>query len=180
MYFEEQLYIYTINSTLCLLVSPADDLYKVFGHRSGLTKGQTKCGSKLFDTLIIFLKEFLKQSSWKKINKHPPKKVKLPSMWIVHWGACLYLYLFKKWIWFFGMFMETWIFRVSCKVSEAQSGSLPKKIFFSFFLWGFIFILSPHKHKLWWQSTTTKSYFSIHLMAIVCVMANLLLNWQKM
>ena len=37
-----------------------------------------------------------------------------------------------------------------------------------------IFILSPHKRKL--QSTTTASYFSFHLMVIVCVMANLLLK----
>ena len=27
--------------------------------------------------------------------------------------------LFNKWIWFFGMFMESWILRVSCKVSVA-------------------------------------------------------------
>ena len=37
-----------------------------------------------------------------------------------------------------------------------------------------IFILSTHKYKL--QSVTTASYFSLHVMAIVCVMANLLLN----
>ena len=37
-------------------------------------------------------------------------------------------------------------------------------------------MLSPHKSKLWLQSTTTASYFSFHLMAIVCVVANLLLN----
>ena len=43
-----------------------------------------------------------------------------------------------------------------------------------FFLRSLIFILSPHKCKL--LSTTTASYFSFHLMAIVCVMANWLLN----
>ena len=32
------------------------------------------------------------------------------------------------------------------------------------------------KRKLWRQSTTAVSYFSFHLMAIVCVIAYLLLN----
>ena len=42
---------------LCLLVSSADIFYKQFGSRSGLTKHQACSGSKLYDTLMVFLKE---------------------------------------------------------------------------------------------------------------------------
>ena len=44
--------------TLFLLVLSADNLCKQFGPRSGLTKRQTSSGFKLFDTLMVFLKEF--------------------------------------------------------------------------------------------------------------------------
>ena len=45
--------------TLCLLVSPADNLCKQFGPKSGRTKCQAWSGSELFDNQIVFLKEFL-------------------------------------------------------------------------------------------------------------------------
>ena len=45
--------------TLCLLVSSADNLFKQFGSRSGPTFRRSWSGSKLFDTLIVFLKDFL-------------------------------------------------------------------------------------------------------------------------
>ena len=48
--------------TLCLLVLSSDDLCKQFGSRSGLMIRQTNrragSGSKLFDTLMVFLKDF--------------------------------------------------------------------------------------------------------------------------
>ena len=44
--------------TLYLLVSSADNLCKQFGPRSGLTTCRAWYGSKLFDTLMIFLQEF--------------------------------------------------------------------------------------------------------------------------
>ena len=48
--------------TLCLLVLSSDDLCKQFGSRSGPIIGQTnsraESGSKLFDTLMVFLKDF--------------------------------------------------------------------------------------------------------------------------
>ena len=47
--------------TLCLLVSSADNLCREFGPRSGSTKRQALSGSKLFDTLMVFLKELFEK-----------------------------------------------------------------------------------------------------------------------
>ena len=44
--------------TLCLQVPSADHLCKQFGPRSGPTMHQACTGSKLYDTLMVFLKEF--------------------------------------------------------------------------------------------------------------------------
>ena len=44
--------------TLYLLVLSADNLCKQIGTRSGLTEFWACCGSKLFDTLMVFLKDF--------------------------------------------------------------------------------------------------------------------------
>ena len=51
---------------LCLLVSSADNLCKQFGSRSGPTKCRAWSGSKLFDTLMIFLKEFFEKIDFEK------------------------------------------------------------------------------------------------------------------
>ena len=49
-----------------LLVLSADNFCKHFRPRSGLMEGQAWSVSKLFDTLVIFLKEFFQKSSfWK-------------------------------------------------------------------------------------------------------------------
>ena len=56
--------IFSQNSilTLCLLVLSSDDLCKQFGSRSGRmirqTNRQSGSGSKLFGTLMVFLKDF--------------------------------------------------------------------------------------------------------------------------
>ena len=51
--------------TLFLLVSSADNLCKQLGPRSGLTKCQAWSGSKLFDTLIVFIpKRFFSKKKW--------------------------------------------------------------------------------------------------------------------
>ena len=47
--------------TLCLRVSSADNLCKQFGPWSGPTKCRAWSRSKLFDTLIVLLKFFLKK-----------------------------------------------------------------------------------------------------------------------
>ena len=47
--------------TLCLLVSSTDNICKQFGPRSGLTLSRAWYGSKLFDSLMVFLKEYLKR-----------------------------------------------------------------------------------------------------------------------
>ena len=52
--------------TLCLPVSSADNLGKKFGPRSGPTILRTCSGSKLFDILMVFLKEFFKRLILKK------------------------------------------------------------------------------------------------------------------
>ena len=43
-------------------MSSADNFFKQFGPRSGPTKCRAWSGSKLFDTLVVFLKEFFKKN----------------------------------------------------------------------------------------------------------------------
>ena len=64
---------------LCLLVSSADDLCKQFGPRSGPTKCRAWSGSKLFDTLMIFLKEFFKKVNFEKNQQTAKKHAKSPK-----------------------------------------------------------------------------------------------------
>ena len=52
--------------TLCILASSADNLYKQFGSRSGPTKCRAWSGYKLFDTLMVFLKEILEKVDFEK------------------------------------------------------------------------------------------------------------------
>ena len=55
--------------TLYPLVSSADNLCKQFGPRSGPTEHWARSGSKLFDTLMVFLKEFFEKIDFgKKIS----------------------------------------------------------------------------------------------------------------
>ena len=67
--------------TLFLLVSSADNLCKQLGPRSGLTKCQAWSGSKLFDTLIVFQKNFFqKKNDFEKKKQQTTKMhAKLPS-----------------------------------------------------------------------------------------------------
>ena len=46
---------------LALTFVSADNLCKLFGHRSGLTVCRFKSGSKMFDTLIVFLIELFEK-----------------------------------------------------------------------------------------------------------------------
>ena len=61
--------------TLCLPVSSADNLGKQFGPRSG----PTRSGSKLFDILMVFLKEFFQKVNLEKNQQTTKKEEKLPS-----------------------------------------------------------------------------------------------------
>ena len=77
---ESQLHFKNVNSahiklrlTLYLLVSSANNFCKQFGSRSGPTKRRTWSGSKLCDTLLVFLQEFFEKLTLKK------KHAKLPS-----------------------------------------------------------------------------------------------------
>ena len=74
-----------------LLVSSADNLSKIFGPRPGRTKCQACSGSKLFDTLMVFLKEFFVKDDFEKdqqtTNKNNAKlprgqRVKLPTCFL--------------------------------------------------------------------------------------------------
>ena len=51
---------------LCQPVPSADNLCKQFGPRSGPTKCRARSGSKLFDFMLLFLKEFLETLILKK------------------------------------------------------------------------------------------------------------------
>ena len=55
--------------TLCLLVSSADNLCKQFGPRSGPTKCRAWSGSKLFDTLTVYLKEFFEKVDFENFSR---------------------------------------------------------------------------------------------------------------
>ena len=52
--------------SLCVLMSSADDLCKQFGPRSGPTKCRAWSGSKQFDTLMVFPKEFFEKVDFEK------------------------------------------------------------------------------------------------------------------
>ena len=52
--------------TFCLLVSCADTLCKQFRPRTGPTKCRAWAWSKLFDTLMVFLKEFFEKVNFEK------------------------------------------------------------------------------------------------------------------
>ena len=53
--------------TLCLLLSSADSFCKQSGPRSGPKKCRVWSGSKLFDILMVFMKEFFRKTwFWKK------------------------------------------------------------------------------------------------------------------
>ena len=62
----------------CLLVSSADKFCKQFGPRSGLTKSQALSGSKLFDTLMVLLKEFFKKVDFEKNQQTTKIPQKIP------------------------------------------------------------------------------------------------------
>ena len=55
--------------TLCLPVTSADNLGEQFGPRSGPTNRRAWSGSKLFDILMVFLKEFFQKIILKKISR---------------------------------------------------------------------------------------------------------------
>ena len=62
--------MHPLGLTLYLLVSSAGNLGKLFGSRSGATKCLVSSGSKLFDTLMVFLKYFFKKVDFeKKMNR---------------------------------------------------------------------------------------------------------------
>ena len=82
---------YRFNSYL--QVSSADNLCKQFGPWSGPTKCPAWSGSKLFDFLTIFLKEFLESLFWKKISRRPKNHAKLSSRhrvieWLYEYVIC--------------------------------------------------------------------------------------------
>ena len=67
-----------VASTLCLLVPSVDNICKQFGPRSGPTKCRAWPGSKLFDTLMVFLKEFYEKVEIEKNQQKTKKPEKLP------------------------------------------------------------------------------------------------------
>ena len=66
--------------TLYLLVSSADNFCKQLGSRSGNPKHRDWSGSKQFDTLMAFLKEFFKKCDFEKIRRRQKSHEKLLSM----------------------------------------------------------------------------------------------------
>ena len=65
--------------TLYLIVFSADNLGKQFGPRSGPTKTRVRSGSKLFDNMIAFLKEFFEKVDFEKNQQIRKKHTKLPN-----------------------------------------------------------------------------------------------------
>ena len=64
-----------ILSLLVMTLSSADNLCKQFGPRSGPTECRSRFGSKPFDTLTVFLKEF-----FEKVNLEKSQHEKIPNM----------------------------------------------------------------------------------------------------
>ena len=71
---------------LCPLVSSADNFFKQFRTRSGRTECRAWSGSKLFDTLMVFLKEFFEKVDFEKNQQTTKKHEKLPSRQRVNGG----------------------------------------------------------------------------------------------
>ena len=65
---------YLIIEHIYLLVSSANNLCKRIGHRSGLTIHRVWSGSNLFDTHMVFLKNFFEKVGFEK-NQQTTKKV---------------------------------------------------------------------------------------------------------
>ena len=61
-------------------MSPADNYWKQFRPGSGPTSCRAWSGSKLFDTLLTFLKEFFEKVDFEKNQQTTKKHEKLPSM----------------------------------------------------------------------------------------------------
>ena len=59
----------------------AGNLCIQFGPRSGPTFCRSWFGYKMFDTLIVFLKEFFEKVPFKKVSRRPKKHERLPS-WV--------------------------------------------------------------------------------------------------
>ena len=72
--------------TLCFLVSSAANLSKQLGPRSGPTKCRAWSGSNMFDTQMVFLKEFFKNKCFWKNPQTTKRHAKLPprgkSCWL--------------------------------------------------------------------------------------------------
>ena len=66
-----------VDLTQYLLVSSSDNFCKQFGSRSGPTKCRAWSGSKLFDTLMVFLKDFFENGDFEKISKKDKKAWKI-------------------------------------------------------------------------------------------------------
>ena len=66
--------------TLCLPVPSADNLGKQSGPRSGPTIRRARSGSKLFDILMVLLKELFEKGYFEKNQQTTKKHEKLPSM----------------------------------------------------------------------------------------------------
>ena len=65
-------------------MSTTDSFWKQFVHRSGPTKRQARSGSKLFNTLMVFLKEFFEKVDIEKHQQTTISMQKLPSVQIVY------------------------------------------------------------------------------------------------
>ena len=65
-----------IKLTLYLLKSQNVNIWRKFGHRSGPTRRRIWSSSKLFETLMVFLKEFFEKVGFEK-NQHTTKTCKI-------------------------------------------------------------------------------------------------------
>ena len=61
-------------------MSSADDFWKQFGPRSGLTEHLTRSGYMLFDTLMLFLNEYFEKVKLKISADDEKNHLNLPSM----------------------------------------------------------------------------------------------------
>ena len=65
--------------TLLSAVSSADNRCKRFAPRSGPTKRRARSGSKLSDTLMVFLKEFFEKVNFEKISRRQKSVQNYPA-----------------------------------------------------------------------------------------------------
>ena len=102
-------------------VSSADKFCKQFGPRSGQTKRRACSRSYLFDTQMVFLKEFFEKVDFEKISRRQKKT------WKISQGAMSYVRTMVRMLYQCSLI---WFYTLLCSMSLISPNSAVKSIIF--------------------------------------------------